>query len=240
MKYGTLAFIAASLAAPPVLAEGGWIVGIIAGGGQDPYVGADDSVGAIPYIAYETEKFHIGLDEFRYYAYDDGSLSIDAFLTPQFAPDMPDTALFAGLERDDTVDAGISATYNFGQMYALASVQGDITGEYDGFSGQVALGYEAEIGRLTVDASAGIEYRDANFNNYLYGVSAAEATASRAAFDMSDTTNAFAEISATIPVGAQSFLIGAVSYADLDDAVKSPLVEDDSQIGVLLGFGYQF
>lgn len=240
MKPLIIAISAAALTASSALAEGDWIVGIIADGDQSPYVGGDDSVEAIPYIAYETERFYIGIDGLRYHAFDNGSVSIDAFLDPRFAPDMPDTALFEGLDRDDTLEAGLSATYSFGPMYAVASVQADIAGAHDGLAGEVAVGYEAALGTVMFDASAGIRYRDANLNAHLYGVSAAEATATRPAFEISDTANAFAEISAIVPIGAQTFFIGEVSYMDLGEAAASPLVDRDDQFGVLIGIGYQF
>lgn len=221
-------------------AEGDWIVGIIIDGGQSPYVGGKDSVQAIPYVAYETDTFHIGIDGLSYTVIDEGPLSLEARLEPRFSPDFPGTELFDGLDRDDALEAGLSATYSFGQAYATASVEGDISGAHDGYSGSLAVGYETQIGFAVIDATAGLRFRDSNLNNYLYGVGTEDATAARSAFDMSDTANVFAEITALVPLAEDLFLIGEVSFADLGDAADSPLVDRDKVADLTIGVGYQF
>ena len=240
MTHRSLTAVALISMASTATAEGDWIVGIAIDGGQSPYVGDEDSVEALPYVAFETDTFHIGIDGLRYQVFDNGPLSLEASLEPRFSPDFPDTDLFDGLKRDDTLDAGLAATYSFGQAYAQATVEGDVTGVHDGYSISFAVGYEAEAAFALIGASAGVRFRDANLNNYLYGVSADEATASRSAFKMSDTANAFAEITALMPVAEDVFLIGEVSFIDLGDTADSPLVDRDHLVGVTIGVGYQF
>lgn len=235
-----LATAALTCLASTANADGDWIVGLIIDGGQSPYVDGEDSVQALPYVAYETERFHIGIDGLRYTVIDNGALSVETSIEPRFSPDFPDTALFDGLDRDEALEAGVSATYSFGQAYATARIEGDVTGAHDGYSGALAVGYETELGFAAIDASAGIRFRDANLNNYLYGVGADEVAASRSAFEMSDTANAFAEITALVPLAEDLFLIGEVSVADLGDAADSPLVDRDTIVGVTIGVGYQF
>ena len=240
MRLAILSVATFTLTAPMALAEGDWIVGIIVDGDQSPYVEGMDSVDVLPYIAFETERFHIGIDGISYEAFDNGSLSIDARLDPRFAPDLPNTTLFDGLDRDDAIDAGLSANYSFGQTYAAVRVKGDVTGVYDGFAGELAIGYETVLGPLLIDASAGVQLRDANLNNYLYGVSTEEAADGRPAFKLSNTANAFAEVTVLMPVADDMFVLGEIWYADLGEAADSPLVADDSRLGITLGLGYQF
>ncbi len=221
-------------------AEGNWIVGLVVDGGQSPYAGADASAELFPYVAYETDRLHIGVDEISYDLISRDNLDITVMIAPRFSPDFPDTALFEGLDRNDAIEAGFAATYSLGDAYAALSLQGDVSGAHDGFSGKAALGYDVEIGLVTVDLSAGVKMRDANLNNYLYGVGTDEATADRPAFKMDNTINGFAEITAMMPLAPKMFLVGEVSYTDLGDAFDSPLIDRKSKTDLIIGVAYQF
>ncbi|WP_172839379.1 MipA/OmpV family protein [Tateyamaria omphalii] len=165
-------------------AEGNWIFGLFLDGSQGPYLDGPDRSGPSPYIAYRTNRLHIGIDEIRYDLMSVDQLNVSAMLMPRFAPAYPDRALFDGLERDDTIEIGLTATYDFGASYTRLSVQADVAGIHAGYAAQVAYGYEAELGFAAVDVRASAELRDARLNNYLFGVAADEATDSRSAFAM--------------------------------------------------------
>lgn len=237
----TFAFLACScLIATPAFAEGDWIVGLLADGGQSPYIGGEDSVDLIPYFAFETDRLHLGIDELSYELIDTDNLALSVMLDPRFAPDLPDTALFDGLTRDTAFELGLAATYEIGAASANLSVQHDVSGAHDGFAGELSFGYKAELGPIGLDMTAGLQFHDANLNNYLYGVSAAEVTADRAAFDMGDTVNPFAEVTALMQVSDHAFLLGEVKYTDLGKAIDSPLVDRDTVTDVTLGLLFQF
>lgn len=222
------------------IAEGSWIFGAFVDGETGIYVGEEDSFELLPYLAYETERLHIGLDGISYEVIDLDGLSVDITLDPRFAPDVPDSALFEGLDRDDALELGFAATYAFGPAYATLSLEGDVTDAHGGFAGEAALGYQLALGGIGIDASAGVKLRDAALNNYLFGVSEAEATATRAAFAMDDTANAFASISAVYEITDGVYVIGEVSYEDLGEAANSPLVEATERNSIVIGIGYEF
>jgi len=236
----TLFVCACSLSASSALAESDWIFGLLATGGENPYVDGEEDISLFPYIAYETERLHIGIDEISYDVVDSDPLEISIVLQPRFSPDFPDTVLFDGLDRDDGLDAGLSLTYQFGDFYADTSVKTDISGASDGSAGKIAVGYEAALGPIFVDVSGGVKLRDEKLNNYLYGVATDEVTAARASFDMDNTANAFAEVSALVPLSDTMFLYGEISYDDLGEAFDSPLVDKKNKTDLALGVIFQF
>lgn len=240
MKLSLPVLVCSCVLTHPAYAEGDWILGVLADGSQSPYVGGTDSVDLIPYIAYETDRMHIGIDEISYELIDTGNLALSIMLDPRFAPDLPDTTLFDGLSRDTAFEAGFAASYGFGAASANLSLQHDVSGVHDGFAGELSLGYEAELGQIALDLTAGLNFRDSNLNNYLYGVSTANVTAERAAFEMDNTVNVFAEMTALMQVSDNAFLLGEVRYTDLGEAADSPLVDRDNVTDLTLGLLFQF
>jgi len=240
MKFTLPLLACASILSTPAFAEGDWIVGLLVDGNQSPYVGGKDSADLLPYIAYDTDRLHIGIDEISYELIDTGNIELSVMLDPRFASDLPNTALFDGLTRKDAFEAGFSASYNFGAASANLSLQHDVSGVHDGFAGELSFGYETQLGPVELDLNAGVKLRDANLNNYLYGVSASEVTADRAAFEMDNTINAFAEVTALVPISGNAFLLGEVTYTDLGEATNSPLVDRDNKTDVTIGLLFQF
>ena len=221
-------------------ANGNWIIGGIVEAEKNIYEGGKDEAELIPYLAYETDRLHVGIDGVDYELFDTGTISLDANLDYRFAPGFPDSALFEGLERDDALELGLSATYSFGELYVDASVAGDVSDAHNGFEGELALGYEASLGNVLLDAKAGIKFKDENLNNYLYGVSESEANNARAAFEMSNTANAFASLTAAYALTDTTYLIGELSYEDLGEASDSPLVAETRKVDLVIGLGWQF
>jgi len=192
-------------------AEGNWIIGGFVDAENNIYEGGKDEAELLPYLAYETDRLHVGIDGIDYEILDTGAFSIGATLDYRTAPDFPDTILFEGLKRDDAVELGFEATYSFGELYANFAVEGDVNGAYDGYGGQLSLGYEAQAGPVLLDAKAGIDFRDKNFNNYRYGVASDEVTTDRAAYEMDNTANGFASVTAAYEITDNAFLIGELA-----------------------------
>lgn len=240
MKNLILAVSMTGICATAATAEGVWIAGAGVNASQSPYVGDKDEASLFPYLAYETDRLHVGVDGLSYTVLDNGGLSLDVTLDPRFAPDFPGTELFDGLKRDDALELGFNATYHFGAAYAGLSFAHDVTDAHEGYEGAASVGYELELGQLGINAAAGVKFRDANLNNYLFGVSDDEATATRAAFDVGDTTTAFASLTAIYPLSDTMFLLGEISVEDLGDAAKSPLVDEERLADITLAVGFQF
>lgn len=233
------AIISASIGSAAT-ADGNWIIGGFVGAEQNPFVGGEDTAEIIPYIAFETERFHIGLDGISYTALETQDLEVELFIDPRFAPSFPDTALFDDLDRDDAIEVGASLRYSFGEFYTDFALQGDVSGAHDGYEAEAAVGYQLETAGISLDLRAGLRARDSNLNTYLYGVSVEEATMARPTFEMDNTVNAFAELAALVPLSDSTFLMGEISYTDLGEAEDSPLIDRSDRLGMVLGVAFQF
>ncbi|WP_341367321.1 MipA/OmpV family protein [Yoonia sp. BS5-3] len=216
-------------------AEGQWTLGVIAGGSDGIYTGAEDEFGIIPFASYDTERLHIGLDGLSYKIISTDQGQITAHLGYRAAPGFPDTDLFEGLEREDAVEIGIGTQWQFGNAYAGVNIMTDASDVHNGAEAITSLGYVMSIGDLQLDASVGGIYRNAELNQYLFGVGADEATATRPAFAADDTVSGFASLTAAYPITDQIVAFGQVGYQDLSVHEDSPLIDKDGVVDVGLG-----
>lgn len=233
-----MAFMCAATSAS---ADGPWTIGVFAIGSTDVYLGDDQEVGFAPIISYDTEKLHVGVDGLSYQVYDYGLGQLDVVLGYRGAPAFPDkNARFAGLERDDAVEAGISTQLAFGNAYVGLSTLTDISDAHGGTEADVTFGYATLIGDVQIDVSVGARYRTAKLNQYLYGVSAAEATADRSAYTANDTTTAFADITIGYALTENVTAVAQIGYEDIGENLDSPLISKSSALGVGLGVAWRF
>ncbi len=222
-------------------AEGDWTVGILGVGATGVYVGEDDAASFAPILSYDTEKFHIGLDGLSYQVYDYGLGQIDLVLGYRGAPAFPEKkALFDGLKREDAVELGISTQMEFGNAYVGLDTLTDVTNAHGGTEADISLGYVINAGGLQIDAAVGAKYRDDKLNQYLYGVSAAEATAGRSAFSAKNTTTAFANLTVAYPITDNLAAVAQIGYEDLGKNGDSPLVKKSSTTGIGIGVAWTF
>ncbi len=236
----TLAVLAALGLPQTVWADpaGRWIAGLGASYSTTPYVGADNNeIDLVPYVAYQTDRLHVGIDEISAEIYDENGLSVEVALTPRWGPSFPDTSLFSGLERDMTFEGGAAARYQAGGFYMSASARHDVLSVHDGFQTSFAIGTELETGSFEMDFSIGGTYRDKNLNGHLYGVAASEASSARTAYDPGGDWSPFAEVAVTYPI---TDTVALFAFAGIERhsarITDSPLVDKDqsSQIGVFV------
>lgn len=222
-------------------AEGQWTIGVLAVGATDVYAGADDAASVAPIISYDTDKLHIGFDGLSYQVYDYGPGQVDVALTYRGAPAFPkNSARFDGLKREDAVELGLSTQLQFGNAYAGLDTLTDVTDAHGGTEADVTLGYVMNAGAFQIDAAIGARYRSAKLNQYLYGVTASEATANRSAFIADDTTTAFANITVAYPITDNVTAVAQIAIEDIGDNIKSPLVSQSTTTGVGLGVAWTF
>lgn len=231
-----------TLAAAPAMADGAWTLGLGVGAESAFYKGDDDDAEIIPYVAYDSGPLHLGLDGISYAVVKDQPLGFALTLAPRIDPDMPDTALFRGLDRDTAIEAGFSASYDFdGGYYTKAALMHDISGEHDGFEADLSLGTEHQAGPVTLDLSAGARYRDKDLSNYYVGVSRSEANSRRAAYSAEGSFSPYVALSATLPVGDRTAVVGSLSHERFSDELKdSPLVDEKGRTSAAVMLILQF
>ena len=231
-------FLATALTAH---ADGVWTLGLFAGVENDLYVNSKDQAEAIPYLAYDTEKFHFGLDGIAYHAMVTDNAIFSFLLSPRMEPNYSKGPVFAGLKRDTAVELGFDGQYYFGPAYIGASGLVDISDTHNGYEVSTKLGFVLESGAFSLDASVGARHRSKKLNQYLFGVSATEATASRTAFQVGETTTAIASISAAYAINGRVSLIGDISMEEVGKIKNSPLVNNTgANTSIAIGVVYSF
>lgn len=197
----------------------------------------------IPYIAYDWENAHIGVEGFSYDFFSkafgiSNQLSIELSIEPRWTfTDPEDSTQFENIKRDTALEAGVSVTTEFAGLSVTAAYLEDISGVHDGSEASLELGLEIELGSLEAGFSIGYIQRDKSLNLHLYGVKKNEATATVAPFSPNASGFPFIESQWTLPLGKRNALIAFAKYEQLPTSIeKSPLIDQDynASVGVLV------
>lgn len=222
-------------------AEGQWTLGALAIGTTGVYVGDDDFAGLAPIITYETERLTLALDSVAYdvFQFERGNAAV--VLGYRDAPAFPDNnALFNGLDRDGAVEIGVQSQLEFGDTYVSLEALTDVSNESDGTEVSLVLGYTMLAGDFIINGEIGGRYRDASLNQFLYGVSAAEATASRSQFSADETVTPFTSLTVAYPLTDSIVAIGLLQHEDLGANADSPLLDEDETVTAGIGLVMSF
>jgi MipA family protein len=246
MRPRFLALILALAASSSFAGDGAWSVGVLAFGETGAYRGAREQPLAVPYAAYDSERFHFGVDDgLAWHALgwgqpgqQGGRLSV--IVAPRWEPWIREEQVFDGLDRDIAVEAGVRGRHYFGAVFVEAAALHDVSGVHDGFEAVAAVGLTQGGTRSGVEAKLGTRHRDANLNNHLFGVPTVSATALRPAYDARATTTGFASIGGFYGLSEHFTLIGNTEFQQLGKASGSPLLDADWNMTFSLGVVYRF
>ncbi len=238
-----LTFSTASFAQSPNNSPQGWMWGVGVAASQDVYTDFDNRIVPIPIIGYVGERLRVYGPFVGYQLLQDDGFTLDAQLVPIFAGyEEDDSAVFNGMEdRDFSFGAGLSLRYaKNGWTYELAS-NADILGTFNGYQATASIGKAFRTGPFVIEPSVGVTFQDNHYVDYYYGVTASEATATRAAYTSDSAVNTELALAVSTPIfwgGMTRFQIGATFY---DDSISdSPLTDSDSAFNAMLMFSRFF
>lgn len=203
-------------------------LGIIAD--WSPYEGADSpSTTPIPYLAYDWENAHLGVDGFSYSFFNTDFIEVSALLEPRWSfGDPEDSPLFEDIERGTALEAGLEAEVNFGGFFFSGNVLHDISDVHNGFEGSAEAGLETELGNLQLSTSVGYAFRDKGLSEHLYGVRADEAREDLTAYAPEASWYPYVSADAIYPIGDSMGILAFAKYEHLNsDATDSPLISKD-------------
>jgi outer membrane protein len=209
--------------------------GLVASSGV--YAGQDDEITPFPVIAASFGDWIVDARGVRYAAVATERTRVDIGLAYGFAPDLPDTPFFAGLDRDAHVELVATVTRRFDGFDIGAEVAGDVSSVHDGVRADLSVGRAVPLGGMRVEGRLGVEYLDADFAAHRFGVRPGEAAAGRPAYAPGRTVTPRLELSAALPFENGTTLVGFVEYRRLPDAIAdSPLVavRDQTSVGLML------
>lgn len=250
MKYITTTLCAAAIlgAAIPAQAQingvgDGFTIGFGVIADWSPYEGSDSpSKTPIPYLAYDWENTHLGVDGFSYNFFNTDVLEVSALLEPRWSFGDPDNSpLFEDIERDTALEAGIEVDVNLGGFFVSGKVLHDVSDVHNGFEGSAEAGFELELGKLQLSTSLGYAYRDKGLSQHIYGVRGDEARTGLTAYAPDASWYPYVSADAIYPIGDSMGILAFARYEHLNsDATNSPLISKDRDASFGVAFLKRF
>lgn len=207
-----------------------------------PYIGSDAEVRPFPILTPTYGRWTEGLlESLSFTAVSSGPTQLDFGVRFMREPELPDTPLFSGLDRDDGFEPVAAASCTFPEFGIETKASADLSSAHDGFRADLSIGRSASLGGLLIEGRIGAEYLDGNYGLYLYRVSAGEANALRSADRVGSAWLPRLELSAARPMSDTTSLVGFVEHQWLSYEIHdSPLVDDDSLTTVGLTLNRRF
>ncbi|WP_371395881.1 MipA/OmpV family protein [Fretibacter rubidus] len=239
MNYFTTTLCAATILCAAIPAQAqvngfgdseGFTIGLGVIADWSPYEGSDSpSTTPIPYLAYDWENAHLGVDGFSYSFFNTDILEVSAVLEPRWSFGDPDNSpLFEDIKRDTALEAGIEAEVSLGGFFVSGNLLHDVSDVHNGFEGSAEAGFEMELGDLQLSTSVGYSYRDKGLSEHLYGVRDDEARAGLTAYAPNAAWYPYVSADAVYPIGDSMGILAFAKYEHLNsDATDSPLISKD-------------
>lgn len=219
---------------------------------SNPYESAKEKAGTgvLPLFFYQDRRVTADLGGLAVKAYAADHFTLEGRIAPRFQlVDPKETHDYAFLERDLGIDVGGRASAAFGPATLSLEYLADVSGETKGQEVNLDLTLEAAPSeRLTLQAVAGLSWKDEKLSTWLYGLKAEEVGAARA-YEFGRTRGAPSGGAVVPSLGAQArYRIGERAYviaaAEIelfdDDITKSPLVAKKSAAAGFIGLVRRF
>lgn len=229
-----------------------FLLGAGAYAASNPYESAKDKTGTgvLPLFFYQDSRLTADLNGLAVKAYGTDRFTLEGRIAPRFQlVDPKETRNFAFLERDVGVDVGGRASAAFGPATVSLEYLADVSGETKGQEVNLDVTLAAApTERLTLEAMAGLSWKDKKLATWLYGLKADEVGAARA-YEFGRTRGAPSGGVVVPSLGAQArYRIGERAYviaaAEVelfdDDITKSPLVAKKSAAAGFVGLVRRF
>lgn len=221
-----------------------WALGLGVATSQRPYAGDSSKTIPFPFVSYENDWFRIaglGADvklgaagpvTFALrakYAFADGYKSGDA-------------PILNGMQdRKGSLWLGPAAQWRTDVAKLSFEVLGDVLGKSKGVEAKLGAEHDFHVGSFLLTPHAAAEFVDKKYVDYYYGVTAAEATTNRAAYEGRSTVNLEAGLRAAFIVNpTSSVFVDAGAKALGKGITDSPLVDRKTLATVAAGYVYRF
>ncbi|MBU1645114.1 MAG: MipA/OmpV family protein [Gammaproteobacteria bacterium] len=209
-----------------------------------PYRGGGTRSDLVPVYVYEGKRVFLETYRAGVKLIDTPDARLDAFVGYRFEGHPYDRipASLAGMaSRNAGLDIGFTYQRRNPWGTLFGEVLHDVASGSNGSEVRVGYQYDWAHGNLQLQPRIAFAARDANLNNYYYGVRAAEATAARPAYEPGAGVNAELGLSAVYRLSERWRLFGGVSARRWSASVRaSPIVQDRTQLAGQLGLAYDF
>ena len=196
-----------------------------------------------PWLYYRGDRLRFDRNDLSYTLLRTESWSLAPALTFSFnGYDSKDSPFLAGMTtKSDSVMLGVRGEFEVGWLESELYVAWDAGGS-GGAVAQFELGVDAPLGsRAFAYANLGATFQNGRYNNHLFGVTAAEATAARRSYKPGSSITPTAEIGFSYDLGSRFVLGLEVEYQRFPSAITgSPIVGRKSLTQVQFGLAYRW
>jgi outer membrane protein len=219
-------------------------VGMAVSYSDEPYRGMGSDVQPFPILLYRGKRFAAFGPFLSYQLFGlDRPWAVKAVLSPSFdGYDSDDSNFLEGMDdRDMTAEGGLEVELETDLAEVGLAWKHDLLDEHDGYSIDLTLRKPLFFGRVLVAPSVSYVYDSDNRSDYYFGVRPDEATPDRPAYELDGTHNWQAGVLATTNLTRKVFAMAGADYTLFDDDIQdSPIVNQDGQYRIFVGFGYMF
>ncbi len=259
------AFMACSFATVPAHAIGGTepLVDILNAPGSaglgfatrieaSPYVGGGTRYDLLPLYLYEGERLFLHANRVGIKLINQGDrikegfgqrldLFVEQRLEGHPIGDKLPASLAGMAPRDSGIDLGLSYKYREPWGTLQAELVHDVGSTSKGTEARFGYSYDWRSGAFLLRPTLSVSYRDANLNNYYYGVTPGEAAATRPAYMPGSGSNTQIGLYGSYDLSTRWRLLGGLSATYLGAGIKnSPIVQRRVLPAVYVGAVYDF
>lgn len=216
-----------------------------------PYNSPDTVLAALPYFTASKNGFYISGLNVGYeltadpdpYVAPELSLRIDILGIPRFLGyKVMESPVLEGLQDTDySIHAGVSLSLVNGPVNLNLQLLTDVLNESNGSEIIGTISKTVTYNKLSVTPALSLNWQNDSLVDHYYGVSAANATASRAAYNADSVVNTSISITAGYPVTPKINAFGAIRAELLGVEISdSPIVDEDTISSATFGVVYSF
>ncbi|MFK8022202.1 MAG: MipA/OmpV family protein [Pseudomonadales bacterium] len=237
----------ASDAIGPGDSESKWILGASTVVFNNIYADEDSTGFLFPNLVYNGERvfFKDGALSLYIAEMNDFSFGLTVGVDAGFLSDddeYRDNAKLAGLiERDEIVVGGIYINHTTDQGRLNLTMLGDLEDDRDGYEATLSYTFDLKYGEWNVNPVVGVNWMSDENVNHAFGVSASEATATRAVYEGGSATNVFAGVRARRMIGEHWDVELKTGVSKLGSSIgDSTIVDDDEAFHAGVSVNYNF
>ncbi|MFD0325370.1 MULTISPECIES: MipA/OmpV family protein [Lysobacter] len=222
------------------VAPSNWSLGVAGAIRTELYAGEGNHTRAIPFFGYEGERFYFRGISAGYHLVKSDSFVLDGFVSGRL--DAMDADDFGRRElarrgidrdlledRDDSVDAGVSASWRGTAGEIQVEVKADIADVSGGYEADVSYRYPMQAGGWLFTPSVGVSALSKDLANYYYGTLDKEVARGVVSYRPGSVTIPHIGLTVAKPFAEKWRFIANVSYQVLPDEISdSPLVAENT------------
>jgi len=207
-----------------------------------PYKDEETLDDFLPLIMYSGEKFYLAGTSLGIHLVDNESWQINAFTAYRFGGFNEENSDFLdGMERDDSVDLGISFTRNTNWGEFSLTPAADISDNHRGWEAELRWQRDYQRGRWRWQPWIGITYQNSQLSQYYYGVEQDEVELNRPAYQTGSSVSGGIGVNIDYRLNSDIYLSLSLEHERLDDNLAdSPIVDEQNLSKMTFGIRHPF